>query len=402
MYSYYYPPDIAAALLATWPAQGTPLPALPELTQLLMVAYQASLLHEEARPVQCYLLLASPEEVASYPAAQQHHLVFSQPRAYHEQELRRLSPTVQRGTNALAVRPGPDGTWQVWGLVTLGLAADALDPARRIEQAPPGALLVHVRGAGTLTCYCGHERVLALQNGRIEGHGFWQFPQAWAAGHFNSEGSTGIDIVPDAAIEVVVGLALQLLRRSIGRVRDDGHGGMLVLVPQHEAADLLRPQGLLRPKYQVQPDADHFINFVKAIVQRLSVLGEVSWANYYYSADSVLRGLSQQMDWFTELMADLMAVDGALLISQHFHMLGFGVEIHAPFVETEFVYRALNPEATSQQPVAIDGGGTRHRAAYRLCAADPRCLVIVVSQDGAIKFVRQHEGKVVFWDQLAL
>ncbi|MBC8083338.1 MAG: DNA integrity scanning protein DisA nucleotide-binding domain protein, partial [Hymenobacter sp.] len=42
---------------------------------------------------------------------------------------------------------------------------------------------------------------------------------------------------------------------------------------------------------------------------------------------------------------------------------------------------------------------TRHRAAYRLCQAEAECLVMVVSQDGGVKFVRQQEEQVVFWEQ---
>jgi DNA integrity scanning protein DisA with diadenylate cyclase activity len=65
------------------------------------------------------------------------------------------------------------------------------------------------------------------------------------------------------------------------------------------------------------------------------------------------------------------------------------------------VYRALDVEAQTLQPVPADHGGTRHRAAYRLCLAAPDCLAIVVSQDGNVQFVHNQQGKVVFWDQLS-
>ncbi|MFD2719677.1 putative sensor domain DACNV-containing protein [Hymenobacter monticola] len=402
MTQYYYPPEIAAALSARWPAQGLPLPAPPLLTQLVMVAYQASLLQEEGRPVSCYLLYASPEEVATFPVAQQHHLVFAQPRPCNEQELRRLSPTVQRGNSALAVYHAADDTLQIWGVVFLGASGDyVLANALDTDHLQPSALLLHVRAPGALTFYCGRNRVLTLLQGRIEGHGFLQFPAAWAQGHFNAGEDEQIE-VPAEAVEVMLGVGMQLLRRSIGRVRNDGHGGMLVLVPNDGIPDLLGPQGLLRPKYRVEPDTHHFVSFLEAIIKRLTELNTVSWRFYQQSADAKLRTLSHQMDWFTELLADLMAVDGALVISQHFDVMGFGVEIHAPLVTADHVFRALDVEAHSLQAVPIDSGGTRHRAAYRLCAADARCLVVVVSQDGAIKFVRQLAGKVVFWDQLAL
>jgi len=357
--------------------------------------------------------------VSLFPAAQQHHLVFEQPRPCNEQELRRLSPTVHRGNSALAVHVGTDGELQVWGVVFLGsegrevhhyvwdsLQLDSPDKALaptpdRSAHESPRALVLHVRAPGALTFYCGHQLVLTLHQGRIEGHGFQQFPPAWAQGHFTHNEDTPLDFAA-GEVEIVIGIALQLLRRSIGRVRNDGHGGMLVLVPPAAVPDLLKPVGLLRPKYRVQPDARHYDRFLTAIMARLRELKVVGWRQYQQTADQALRALSQQMDWFTELMADLMAVDGALVISQELEMIGFGVEIHAPLVATDYVYRALDVDAKQLQAVPINSGGTRHRAAYRLCAADARCLVIVVSQDGAIKLVRQLNDKVVFWDQLAL
>jgi DNA integrity scanning protein DisA with diadenylate cyclase activity len=81
--------------------------------------------------------------------------------------------------------------------------------------------------------------------------------------------------------------------------------------------------------------------------------------------------------------------------------VGFGVEIQATQVPLTQVYRALDMEAQTLQPVPADHGGTRHRAAYRLCLAAPDCLAIVVSQDGNVQFVHNQQGKVVFWDQLS-
>ncbi len=77
-------------------------------------------------------------------------------------------------------------------------------------------------------------------------------------------------------------------------------------------------------------------------------------------------------------------------------MLGFGVEIAAPAPPTPLVYRALDVEGAPLQAEAADSGGTRHRAAYRLCQA------IVVSQDDGIRLVRQRAGQVIFWNQVIL
>ena len=69
-----------------------------------------------------------------------------------------------------------------------------------------------------------------------------------------------------------------------------------------------------------------------------------------------------------------VAVDGALVLNKQFEVVGFGVELRAPALPTTCVYRALDPEATQLQAEAANSGGPRHRAAYRLCQAEPECL----------------------------
>ena len=61
-------------------------------------------------------------------------------------------------------------------------------------------------------------------------------------------------------------------------------------------------------------------------------------------------------------------------------------EYHAPLQDMRFVMER------------VDGVGTRHRSAYRMCAATPGALAIVVSQDGSVRFVTSHRGALTYWD----
>jgi hypothetical protein len=42
--------------------------------------------------------------------------------------------------------------------------------------------------------------------------------------------------------------------------------------------------------------------------------------------------------------------------------------------------------------------GTRHRSAYRLCQRIHDALVVVISQDGWVRFVTWPNGGVIYWD----
>jgi DNA integrity scanning protein DisA with diadenylate cyclase activity len=100
----------------------------------------------------------------------------------------------------------------------------------------------------------------------------------------------------------------------------------------------------------------------------------------------------------SQLIAALSEVDGAVVLTKRFELLGFGAEIMGDLPDVQHVARALDLEAedTVAEPLLADG--TRHRSAYRLCSRLPDALALVVSQDGGVRFVAVQRGEVTFWD----
>ena len=407
---HYYPPELAGALRQGWPASAPALPPPAVLTQFISVLYQASLLFEEGRRVDCHAVLASPAQLEGQAVAlTDFHLVrFAEPRAWNEQELRRLSPAVQHPNSLLAVE-SVAGHLQLWGMLFSGHQWDQVpDDGRQAAAVAPQALLVQLSGPGSMVFYYGARRLLTLQRGRIEGHGFVEFPQAWGEGRFfeNQQlaGPAAVGLAwTRQQDEFMIQLILHMQRRALTRVRASGHGILVVLVPTSRVDELTAPGGVLRPKYRLQPTqaGSRYPNLMQAMVRRMLELGPLSWAHYQRWVDKELQDLTAEVDHFADYIADMGAVDGALVFTQQLDVMGFGVEIQATHVPLTQVYRALDMEAHTLQPVPADHGGTRHRAAYRLCLAAPECLAIVVSQDGQVQFVHNQQGQVVFWDQLS-
>ena len=411
MTTHYYPSDLAGALQLRWPAGATPLPLPEVLTRFISVLYQASLLFEEGRAVECHAVLAGQAQLEAQPVAlTDFHLVrFDEIRAWNEQEVRRLSPAVQHSGSLLAVEAAADGELRLWGMLFSGHEWDRVpDSSRQELAAAPSALLVQVSGPGSLVFYYGGQRLLTLQRGRIDGHGFLQFPMAWGEGRFfeNQQlagpAAAGLEWTLTQE-ECIMRFVLHMQRRALTRSRASGHGVLVVLVPTHRVAGLTAPGGVLRPKYRLLATGPgpRFRTLIQACVQRLLELGELSWAHFQCSRDAELLALAAEIDRFADCIADMGAVDGALMFTQQIDLVGFGVEIQATQVPLSQVYRALDMEGQTLQPVPADHGGTRHRAAYRLCLAAPECLAILVSQDGNVQFVHNQEGKIVFWDQLS-
>lgn len=413
MKSHYYPGNLAPALLERWPAEANRLPALPELEHFISVAYQASLLVEEGQPVRCRLVLSTLEELPHVPGANMPYVLeLAAPRPYEEQEIRRLGPALHSPGSLLAVRPDAKAGLLIWGLLRNHSPWGPGEEALPFAPSPtPRALLLDVCGPGNLVFYHGPDRVLTLQNGHVEGHGFVEYPLAWSRGRFTEN----IDVLgPQLAAEGIAApadlmpllgeLAHHVTRRVVSRVRASGHGGMLAYVPTSSVAHTVGPAATLRPKYPVRPPtAAHYYNGLQvAIVARLAELGDVSWGRYQRLGDARLLELEAAVRQHADLLADLMTVDGALVVTKQLAVVGFGIEVYAPQLALSQVYRALDANATQLQAEAADRGGTRHRAAYRLCLAEPESMAIIISQDGGVRFVQVQDEKVVFWEQLTL
>jgi DNA integrity scanning protein DisA with diadenylate cyclase activity len=114
-----------------------------------------------------------------------------------------------------------------------------------------------------------------------------------------------------------------------------------------------------------------------------------------------LSDLDEALFDFAHFLADLMAVDGALVVTQTLELIGFGAELRYDARELKSVRHALDLEGEIWVNESLDNVGTRHRAVYRFCKGYPRCLAIVVSQDGSVRFVKNHNGAVTYWNQLS-
>jgi len=254
-----------------------------------------------------------------------------------------------------------------------------------------------------------------LLNGRVEGHGFDLFASSWFLRRYRRKGGgfTG-EIKRDLPDSVVIRddlaeeIGIAFMRRVIREIRNSRHGGTIVFAPKLLMGSLLKAGGPLRAKYRIEETctASPFSLILDEVTRRLVqfaiVKGESSagWREYLKWYEEFPYTYSQRFVELALWLSDLTAVDGCLLLDHKFTLFGFGVEIQVPSFEDEMVYRALDIEAEDCVLESMENAGTRHRTAYRLCREHAHCLAIVVSQDGAVKFVANHLDKVTYWNHL--
>jgi hypothetical protein len=413
---------LAELVKKVWPKDRlAKLPQDHHLRKLFDIAYHASLLRDEDRQVTFRLIFEDPAQMPmdGGPPSGLMPLHLDRPRPFNEQEIRRLSMAALYFRSMIGVSRSLDSDLHIWGMVVSGTRwLSSLAGGRYYGAPEPDSLVVHSLGPGRLTIHLGRNRVATLAGGRIESRAFDLFESKWLQGVFaqvrnsflNEAFGDGTDAkyVP-VEVDFVRMMTYNIVLRTLSVVRNGRHGGTLVIIDPDDEARLRKPDAAVRFKYLIAdcPARRRYARLLTQAVVRLSKLAShhrrpnAGWAEYQTLMDTELSDMDEALFDFAHFLADLMAVDGALLVTQALDLVGFGAELRFEATSLKSVRHALDLEGEIWANEPLDNVGTRHRAVYRFCRGYPRCLAIVVSQDGSVQFVRNHNGAVTYWNQLS-
>jgi|GEM_PF-1638988 len=170
------------------------------------------------------------------------------------------------------------------------------------------------------------------------------------------------------------------LESMVRRIREEGRGGCVVVVPEDCNFEEFIEGGI-----GVEQDF-----FSRAIEERIECQdwfpqGESSEVPYPMNLDQA-HFIENDFERTIELVAALGSIDGAIVMSRDWRVLRFGAKIkvtnHVDF------------------PSGIQTRGTRHRSAYSLCKAFPEAIAIVISQDGDVSVISNtHEMETATLDE---
>jgi hypothetical protein len=413
---YSYPRDLARFVRDRWrdapepPGRVDPLLDSAVLEGFFASCYQASMLREEERPVVFRAILAEPEVFApeGRPPEGLQRLAFPRSLPFDPRELRRLSAAADSQRTLIGVRQDGEGT------------------LRRRAGAPlPPVPVVHVDAPGSIEAYKGHELVGKLQGGRLSGSRADPFESEWLPGQFSGfleelvqrhkaarnrarerSGERWAPLDPKLPLRI----AERMMKRVISVLRDARHGGTVLFVPSGSAKEPSRehPYIDLRYPFEDGPARLSFPDLIVDILNRLAQLygtvdqdgpKAVGWREFEGTTDDEIETLDEVLFETAHLIAGLAAADGAVVMSKHNELLGFGGMISGRLPDVERVWRALDLEGEEVAEEATGNVGARHRSAYRLAGALPGAVAVVISQDGGVRFVCQRGGRVTYWEQ---
>jgi hypothetical protein len=256
---------------------------------------------------------------------------------------------------------------------------------------------------------CGSVDVAELHGGHLSDFALDVFQSKWLPAAFEEAreslvaehlASSGAVLGRTVASALAGHLGRQMIKRVVATIRASHHGGTVVVGPDHCAAERF-----LQTKYAFRDSPSRrryralLLDILGSIAARAASDGvPVDTAGYLHDGDGRSAELDEGLFETSHLIAALAQVDGAVVLTKRFEILGFGAEIAGSLPRIHDVRRAGDLEASRFSTEVVDEVGTRHRSAYRLCAAVPGALAIVISQDGGARFVTQHGGYVTYWD----
>lgn len=171
---------------------------------------------------------------------------------------------------------------------------------------------------------------------------------------------------------------LSLLYRMIWHAKKLEHGGLIFLVPDVEAC-----APYMDIKYELP---------VRCLFQGGTDTEETA---------GVRR--EKEITAYAGLLARLTAVDGAVILTKDFDLVGFGAELLInPAKRQRPDMHFIGPDDCEELGGRFDDSGMRHRACYSFCDVVEGAVGIVISQEGTVRACTRHDGKVVVYSHVAL
>jgi hypothetical protein len=210
--------------------------------------------------------------------------------------------------------------------------------------------------------------------------------------------------------ELVLDAFIQSLCRILVRAKSFGRGGTILLTPSDSGHGLSCKHSF---RYSKLRDALHDEVYSAILEERAqeatsaAVDGDKPIPADLYLDNIVYRARREDartaLQGAIALAASLTRVDGAVVMTGDFQIIGFGCEIIVGrTLPSVFIAHTPEPRPTRMTKIPTDSFGTRHRSVFRYCDAVPGSIGFIISHDGQVRAVRKVQKNIVLWQDIAL
>lgn len=371
--------SIISRILGAWTANGQSTLNHADVKAVLETAFLASLKREEGRPVRFSLVLASPSE--TYPATNNIRRFHTAP-AFSIESILKLAPAFNPDCSSIGVgRNRMNGEFECWGAFYYPPRSHAFNQVpvgvKGGTALRPDLFTVTARSPGLLYISRANSRVGRFVDGDFI---------AASPTPFSSK-SLGRHLIE--SLKLILGQEYsnvfwhyhrEILDLLLLEAATRGHGATIVILGADGATGC---RDWFLPKYVMEPHG------------RLKSSFKNAWQNRDILLTIAYRKVILQ---HVQELAQLSAVDGALILTGELELVAFGATLTAPRWAGKIL---LGPDGfgrSNHEAFPTQRYGTRHGSAINFAGACEGSTVFVLSQDGAVRaFVRSSADTLLWW-----
>ena len=342
------------------------LPSKEILEEVCQVLLNVSCMREEGRFPSFRVCFVRPDSELLSTYIYAHVLLFKSPIEFNTRNLHKLAPALNPDMSYLLLditqRPftavGVIAAYTAWEKIM----THELSSGNRMPKIPN----ILVNGPGELRACFGEASMVNYNSGNCV--------------FFRTDTFTSTLIADELGNGATVSEKdrLKLLYRILWIVGNYHHGGAVLVVPNAESC-----KEYIDLKYQLASD---FL-----------------FSDKYKLAHLTDKTREKEIITYADLIAKLTSVDGSVVLTKDFDLLGFGAEILTDQMEnTQPLMCFVDYDDRENTFKQFKDNGMRHRAGYRFANAVEGSVVFIISQDGVIEACTKHDGKVVVYDNVAL
>ena len=196
------------------------------------------------------------------------------------------------------------------------------------------------------------------------------------------------------------------LRRLIQKMRATGYGALLALLPQQPDEATLRGvrYGRVDPMLlstRVQADKDLVRGSLSRRIAKHDESLDHHEARARDAAQNAADVAAEELEDAIEDVAQLSAIDGAVLGGPHLAIYGAGYLIPAIQLPAGTVRQALDAEGETSEPYPARYGA-RHGAGFSFAYENPGAVGFIVSEDGPVSCALRIGDHVLVWSVAVL
>ena len=370
------------------------IPTIQEFEVFIDTLFQTSLLQEEGIPISTSVAWISKQDFHKFELPKWREtelcLHFDSPISFEARNLAKMHG-VANGNSSTLLAHGFDNNVKIWGICYFDTKNEVIGeiPAQVMctRHFAPDCPMITISGTGSLQITRGNSVI-----GRVEGGKFIStHPEVFASDmlgkylyrligveidfesrKFKDQKEATIDRTYMSCVEYLIEL---LAGRKLGAT--------IVLLPGK--ADL---NGLFDCSWSVRGSLE--INTLQEEKIVYSNAKDISGSLFELKISRSLRNRLSNL-------ADLAKMDGALILTPKFDIVGFGVKLKAPKWEGAIQCGPV-PYSITEQTLDFSRLGTRHNSALNFVGSVDGAIAFVASSDGPIRaLTKDDEGKVVYW-----